>query len=77
MISMIPSLAVPIKFSDILHILRNPYNIPTDKIRDARLAACEAIDGLERSLKFIASQDDKTGNWAVQSAKVALAESDR
>ena len=35
-----------------LHILRNPYGWDEDQIREARLAAADLIENLERSLEF-------------------------
>jgi hypothetical protein len=35
-----------------LHILRNPYGWSEEQIREARLAAADLIESLERSLDF-------------------------
>ncbi len=34
--------------NEILHILRNPYGHVEDEIREARLAACNEIERLQR-----------------------------
>ena len=41
------------KTHKILHILRNPYGWGDEKIREARLAACDLIEQLERERKFV------------------------
>ena len=46
---------------DCIHILRNPYGYNDDKIRTARLKACDEIEALEEAYNNMRDWAEKNG----------------
>jgi len=62
---------------EILHILRNPYGKSVSEMREARIAACDRIEHLERHLGRIANplpamQEDAESKGMVLDGQMAV-----